>query len=276
MALNVKMLPVLGQLVTGKRPATAAIALVAAMAAGVLPWNLAAAIVIGAVGGGVAIADLIVNKGKKDSPTNPTIKMPGGLGMLLLLFIVPFMLAACGANHPLLQPDSLGVAWQTAQPYMSGQCGEIEIYPGYRLQFGDVDGEDASQLQHGFGGIVGGCGSYAKISCWVVSLQADGQEVEQRVSCAVVERLVVQESLSSNQPIYYKRSHRDARASLTDHFADVGKMVRGVNGDTDAREIESVSEASDHSGGDNEDEEDGDADAHARLHRDDRTVTPGV
>lgn len=140
--------------------------LIAAMLTGEIPMSTPGLIVCAVLFGIGSIAKVI--EAYKSPPKNPKLKLPKNLSMILFMSVVATLtmsIVACESNHALTRPDSLVAAFETAKPYISGECRSIGVYPGYELVF---DGSVSDpEFTHGFGGIVGGCDSYAKVRCLV-------------------------------------------------------------------------------------------------------------
>lgn len=179
-------LQLLGMLGT-KTPEGMVIALIAAMAFGAIPVSYPLA---GIAAGVVAIGGIMKYLDKHleakryieyKEGKNPHIKigkLRGGHARLIILLAIAFiciLIQGCLGNHPLLKPDSLAAALEVGTPYLNSECQEVAIYPGYELDFGDADSDN---LVHGFGGIIGGCGRYGKISCYVIDDQVICKEIE--------------------------------------------------------------------------------------------------
>ena len=101
-------------------------------------------------------------------------KMAGGdrvFAVFLMILLIPMFTivpgCASGLDHPLLQSESRAAMMDVATPYILTDCSAVEMYPGFRFAWNQVDPSGDSAYRYGFGGIVGGCGSYAKVSCMV-------------------------------------------------------------------------------------------------------------
>jgi hypothetical protein len=90
-----------------------------------------------------------------------------------MLIVFSLVMLGC-AEHPLLSPDSLKAALDVASPYVYSECKEVSICPMYELNYG----QGIDQSEHGYGGIVGGCGKYIKITCFANEAGTVCEEVE--------------------------------------------------------------------------------------------------
>jgi len=189
-------------MIGGKTPEGIVAMLIALMAFGAIPVNLPlAGIAAGAVGVG-GIMRYFENRAniKYKDGKNPTIKVEppnrGGhsnivmlwLMMVMMIVFIATMIQGCLGEHPLLKKDTLAAAVEIASPYIfpadGEKCQSIAIYPGYELDFSSaMDTGNAGDLYHGFGGIIGGCGKYGRISCFYLDSS------EEKVVCREVEVL---------------------------------------------------------------------------------------
>jgi len=191
----------------GKTPEGAALILIGLMAFGAIPVSYPLAGIIAGVVAVGKISDAVKNRPRitHEPGQNPRIKMPNQKGfirlhaMILLLLVTATMLflQGCLANHPLLKGNSLKAVAQVAQDYIipadGVACKNIAVYPGYELDFSEAERTGkAEDLYHGFGGIIGGCGKYGRISCFYMDGNENGEVVCQEVE--------VLESESKKQP----------------------------------------------------------------------------
>lgn len=163
-----------------------AIGVIGLMASGIWPVDYALAGIAAGVSGIITLVDYLKTRPKVvfEENKNPVIKVKPD--MMLLAFILPvslLLMQGCLGSHPLLKQDSLKATLDVSQEYITGECKSVAVYPGYELDFSEVGGNE-SQVQHGFGGIIGGCGKYARISCTVVG--------DDNVVCKQVEKLVLE------------------------------------------------------------------------------------
>lgn len=120
----------------------------------------------------------------------------GKSGTMAILIIATALIAlqACGSTHPLLKPESRQAAMRVAAPYILSDCSAIELYAGYRFNWNQVDPNGDPDYLHGFGGIIGGCGKFAKIACDVTPACDDATgECSEQVICEVVQVLTGEE-----------------------------------------------------------------------------------
>ena len=148
--------------------------------------------IVGIVGGvvlssmgnpaGVAIIIAALAGGGKGSLAGSLLSFAKKYKSMILLLALAIPFTSC-VDHPLLKPDSLRTALDVAAPYIGGECKQIGVYPGY-----DLDYAEAENPKHGFGGIVGGCNSYASIRCYVVECPSDDPECNS-VKCETIHKL---------------------------------------------------------------------------------------
>ncbi len=183
-------------LLTSKKPAVLSIGLLGLMALGALPWNLPAALLLGGIGLVTPLAGRLFDRPNR---TVRKVKFPPPSCKLMLVLLSlatqTFLTLGCLSDHPFLRSDSLAAIYQTAQPYLIQDCRELAVFPGYQVDFGGMDDSGAI---HGFGGIVGGCGRYAKMACWMPPSQPADETHPQSVTCAAVEELATVNDLKPN------------------------------------------------------------------------------
>lgn len=176
----------------GKTPEGIVIAIIAAMACGAIPLSIPLAAIAASLAASGKILQYFEKKSlniKHTKGQNPTIKI--NKNMMVLILAIPlasFMLQSCFANHPLLTPDSLKSTLEVASAYIAENCKSVAVYPGYEMDFGySSEQDDTATVQHGFGGIIGGCGKFARISCQVITNHSSGRE---SVKCSKVGVLI--------------------------------------------------------------------------------------
>ena len=115
----------------------------------------------------------------------------GGAGILVVLLAASVVAGAgCSANHPFLRPAGVAAAGDVAKPYLLRDCEEVELCACYRLDWAAGEAPGDPDFAHGFGGIVGGCGLYAKVSCTVIETpDPGGGPAARRVVCEVADTL---------------------------------------------------------------------------------------
>jgi len=98
--------------------------------------------------------------------------------LFLIIFIVSSVSCSVALNHPLLSADSIGALSSVASKYALAGCKNVGVYPGYNVEF---ENYSFSDVTHGFGGFVGGCGEFVKINCFYNSSNTNDNSGEENI-----------------------------------------------------------------------------------------------